>query len=247
MDEEFESSSINEFDLPTISDEQQLIVDAIKSNKNVIVDAIAGSGKTTTICHIANSLPKKRILLLTYNKRLKCETTKTLRKFGITNVYTSNYHSFCYNKYVCGDNTDQIILNAVNTYNNDETRFNYDIIAIDEAQDLTELYVKFIKMIIKHNKNLPTMCILGDVRQTIYTFNGADPRFLLFADKIFNGYVYRSVSLTDSVILCQNLLTNVYLNKILSHLMAKMVIDQGICFVIHLAMCRLTNYWDIIW
>ena len=175
------------FILPEISDEQQLIVDAIKIDNNVIVNAVAGSGKTTTVCHIAKTLPKKRILLLTYNKRLKSETSKTLMNYGITNVYTSNYHSFCYNKYVCGDNTDQIILNALSSYKeNEEIRFNYDIIIIDEAQDLNELYTNFIKMIINHNNKLPVMCILGDVRQTIYTFNGADCRFLLFADKIFN-------------------------------------------------------------
>ena len=85
------------FILPEISDEQQLIVDAIKIDNNVIVNAVAGSGKTTTVCHIAKTLPKKRILLLTYNKRLKSETSKTLMNYGITNVYTSNYHSFCYN------------------------------------------------------------------------------------------------------------------------------------------------------
>ena len=41
---------------------------------NVIVDSVAGSGKTTSIIYIAKSLKKKRILLLTYNSKLKIET-----------------------------------------------------------------------------------------------------------------------------------------------------------------------------
>lgn len=174
------------FILPEISVEQQEIINNIKIKNNVIVDAIAGSGKTTSICHLAEQLSNKQILLLTYNKRLKYETAKTINKCNITNVQVSNFHSFCHAKYLVGGNTDQMILDALYDHEESEDiKFNYDIIVIDEAQDLTELYVRLIKMIISHNKSPPIMCIIGDIRQTIYTFNGADSRFLTFANKIF--------------------------------------------------------------
>ena len=45
-----------------LNEEQQFIVDQIKDNKNVIVDAVAGTGKTTTILSLAEQLPKKSML-----------------------------------------------------------------------------------------------------------------------------------------------------------------------------------------
>ena len=53
------------------SDEQQAVVRAVADGNNVIVDSVAGSGKTTTVMHLAHALPNKRMLLLTYNSRLK--------------------------------------------------------------------------------------------------------------------------------------------------------------------------------
>ena len=39
--------------------EQQLIINNIKENKNVVVDAVAGSGKSTTILFMAEQLREK--------------------------------------------------------------------------------------------------------------------------------------------------------------------------------------------
>ena len=44
------------------SEEQEKIINAIVNNKNVIVNAVAGSGKTTTVLLIANKLQHKKIL-----------------------------------------------------------------------------------------------------------------------------------------------------------------------------------------
>ena len=60
--------------LPIISNEQNNIINLLKDNKNIIVDSVAGSGKTTTNLYIAKSFPKLNILLLTYNAKLKIET-----------------------------------------------------------------------------------------------------------------------------------------------------------------------------
>jgi HrpA-like RNA helicase len=44
------------------STEQQAIIDAIKSGNNVAVNAVAGSGKTTTILGLAAQCPERSIL-----------------------------------------------------------------------------------------------------------------------------------------------------------------------------------------
>jgi superfamily II DNA or RNA helicase len=46
----------------TPSDEQKIIIDAINFDKNILVDAVAGSGKTTTLIFIAKAYPQKKIL-----------------------------------------------------------------------------------------------------------------------------------------------------------------------------------------
>lgn len=174
--------------LPTPSKEQRSIVNAIKT-KNVKVNAVAGSGKTTTICMMAKEI-KENFLLLTYNKRLKSETKYRVAQNGLQNIHVHNYHSFCFNKYLVHGTTDQMIVDTLEKYKPGNKcsliEFNYHTIVIDEAQDLTPLYVKLIKLIISHNVRRPKMCIIGDARQTIYGFNGADSRFLEHSDAIFN-------------------------------------------------------------
>ena len=66
--------------LHPMSDEQREIVNAM-SDHNVIVDAVAGSGKTTTILHIAKTYADQRILVLTYNSKLRLETQYRAEQF----------------------------------------------------------------------------------------------------------------------------------------------------------------------
>jgi hypothetical protein len=61
--------------LPPPTREQQAIVDAFAAH-NVLVDAVAGSGKTTTILSIVATFPALSFLVLTYNARLRHETRR---------------------------------------------------------------------------------------------------------------------------------------------------------------------------
>ena len=74
----------NNISLPEPSLEQSEIIKAIRKY-NVLVDSVAGAGKTTTVCLIGKNQPSKKILLLTYNKRLKHETHVRVKKNSITN------------------------------------------------------------------------------------------------------------------------------------------------------------------
>ena len=133
--------------LPNKSNDQQKILYAIQKN-NVIVDSIAGSGKTTTILHIANEFQDKNILLLTYNKRLKFETREKKELLKLKNIEIHSYHSFGFYYYDKKCNTDQGIIDMIKKKFTSFKKFEYDIIILDEAQDISKLYFEFICKII---------------------------------------------------------------------------------------------------
>ena len=173
--------------LPLISNEQQYVIDELENNNNVIVNSVAGSGKTTCNLHIAKYFNTKNILLLTYNAKLKIETRERVLKIGLNNIETHSYHSFCVKYYNEKCFTDTEIKTVVKTKVSRRKSFHYDIIILDEAQDINPLYFQLIYKIFKdNNDNNTQIVILGDEKQSIFDFNKADQRFITFADIIFN-------------------------------------------------------------
>jgi hypothetical protein len=164
------------------SEEQKKVIEAIENN-NVIVDSVAGSGKTTTNIFIAKKYPNKKILLLTFNRKLSDETKERLQKENIKNLEVYTYHGFCCKNYI-ETHDDEGIQKSLNL--KCKNVLEYDIIIIDEAQDINELFYNFICNILIENLKEYSLCILGDKNQSIYEFMGADNRYLTMADKIFN-------------------------------------------------------------
>ena len=82
-----------------LSDEQQTILDTVKTGKNVVVDAVAGTGKTTLILSIAEELPDKKILQMTYNKSLKFEVREKIVEKKLENISVHTYHSLAVRYY----------------------------------------------------------------------------------------------------------------------------------------------------
>jgi superfamily I DNA/RNA helicase len=172
--------------LPSISNEQSNIIKSLENN-NIIVDSVAGSGKTTTILYITKANPNKNILLLTYNSKLKLETRNRVKNLNLKNIEVHSYHSYCVKYYDNHCITDSKIREIINT----ESVFiklpkNYDIIILDEAQDITPLYFELICKIIKDLNYNTKICIFGDQNQSIYGFNKADERYIIYGDKLFN-------------------------------------------------------------
>lgn len=61
------------------TEEQNLIIDAAKNTEdNLLVSALAGAAKTTTLCMIAEALPKTAILALCFNRRIATEMQERL-------------------------------------------------------------------------------------------------------------------------------------------------------------------------
>lgn len=199
--------------LTTPSHEQSRVLEALDNN-NVIVDSVAGSGKTTTNLHVAKKFNNSNILLLTYNSKLKIETREKVKKYGINNLEVHSYHSFCVKYYDQGCYRDNKIYNILDSNKTPIDDFKYDIIVIDEAQDMNPLYFKLTCKIFMNNgekyKNdnnttkegffKTKICVLGDKFQSIYDFNNADNRFIRFADKCykFNDLGWKITPLTTS-------------------------------------------------
>ena len=64
----------------TPSDEQMQIINNIKSGYNGNVDAVAGSGKTTTVLSLSHHNNTKHIIQVTYNSELKREVNEKKNK-----------------------------------------------------------------------------------------------------------------------------------------------------------------------
>ena len=197
--EESNTQPINNL-LPILSEEQESVLEGIESSSNIIVDSVAGSGKTTTNLYIAKHFPNYKILLLTYNSKLKLETREKVKRLHLNNLETHSYHSFCvkYYDHTCFTDTElRIIVKKDFTPTKD---FSYDLILLDEAQDITDLYYELVCKINKDNKTYAQFCLLGDKYQSIYAFNNADERYMTFGNELFdfNDKPWERISLNTS-------------------------------------------------
>ena len=175
--------------LSTISIEQSDIVDKISKGNNVKVDAVAGSGKTTTCLYIAKNNPERSILLLTYNAKLKMETRDRAKILGLDNIEIHSYHAFTVKYLNPKGFKDSGILKFLQLKKKEpKLKFNYNIVIIDEAQDMNPTYYELAIYILSRLDN-PQIVIMGDRKQSIYQFNKADSRFLSMSEVIFKSSI----------------------------------------------------------
>uniref|UniRef100_A0A6C0CG19 Uncharacterized protein n=1 Tax=viral metagenome TaxID=1070528 RepID=A0A6C0CG19_9ZZZZ len=181
--------------------EQKEILKALEKS-NISVDAVAGSGKTTTILHVANTFKDKQICCITYNTKLKNETNLKKLDLDLNNLKVFTYHGSCNTYYLqsCGELIDDLKLKSVVTDGLDTLKpISYDIIIVDEVQDMNSIYAKYIKKFINDNCKSNKIIILGDKNQCINQYNDANHRFLTLGSEIFkNEYPWVSLKLTET-------------------------------------------------
>jgi len=85
-----------------LTKEQQAIVN---STGNIKINAVAGSGKTTTVIEYARARPKhSKMLYLAFNKSVRLEASKKFTEKGLHNVRVETAHSLAYKHIVFGSN-----------------------------------------------------------------------------------------------------------------------------------------------
>lgn len=178
--------------LHPMSPEQLCAVNVLKyTERNVVINACAGSGKTTTVLHLAMEMPEKKFLVLVFNRRLKEETGARIQALGLENIIVYNYHALGHRFYTKSCTTDYGIKRAVEfdlPVIAGQILPEFDVLVLDEQQDMTPILFQFTKKLVKdsmgfHSKNKIQFCLLGDIRQEIYGYNGADSRFLTLGDR----------------------------------------------------------------
>lgn len=183
-----------------LSNEQQAMIDRAKNGENILVDACIGSGKTTAIQVLCNELLGKSILYLTYNTLLKVDAKA---KIQMPNVTVTNYHGFaymCLAKAQISVGTSDMIQTVITE--KPPIPKKYDVLILDEYQDIEEEIAKMLIMIKDTNPNMQIIAV-GDMKQKIYDKTTLEvPKFIdMFLGK------HTVLNFTKCFRLCEELAT----------------------------------------
>lgn len=161
-DDSFRNS---EFDRIELSEEQSEFIRCALGGNNILVDACIGSGKTTAIQYLCQVMPKnRRILYLTYNRLLKLDAQKRIRN---QNVTVTNYHGFA-SMALAKAKINSGIQDLIQNFLIFKPPFDfYDVLVIDEYQDIEEELAKMLEVIKSANPGMQLIAV-GDMQQKIY-------------------------------------------------------------------------------
>jgi hypothetical protein len=174
-----------------MSDEQRDILIDLQNGKNVITDAIAGSGKSTTILSVAQNMPETKVLQMTFNKSLSDEVKVKINDLGLKNINVHTFHGLAKKYYMLSAHTDTSLRYIL--YNKLQPRIKipqFQLVVLDESQDMSFLYYQFMVKFLNDMGSPFLLLVLGDFKQGLYEFKGADTRFLILADKIWINHPF---------------------------------------------------------
>ncbi|KAF5024286.1 hypothetical protein F66182_3654 [Fusarium sp. NRRL 66182] len=194
---------------------QQLKIANLCAVQNVVVSARPGSGKTATVEAIAAAHPDKRICVVTFSKRLQLETSARLKEY--TNCAVFTFHGLAGHLFGIVISNDQELgeqkvkiesKNKIPQWSSTP----FDIVVLDEFQDCTPLTFWLIACFLRANNvkkggQPARIVVLGDERQSIYRFRGADHRYLTLAPELLgpiSTYPFSDVQLGESFRLSQS-------------------------------------------
>ena len=166
-----------------LTNQQAKLIDALKNNDHILVNGMAGSGKTVLAEEYAKKEAGKgnKVLFIAYNKNLVRNVKQHFA--GYENVDVFNIHALFdtivpYSK----DKYNELKSDYYNTYwpgkcidtisdmSEDEIKkIKYDVLVIDEAQDiLTADYIIAIDFFVKDGLDKGRWAMFYDAKQNIY-------------------------------------------------------------------------------
>lgn len=173
--------------------QQHHVVERALAHKNLQILALAGCAKTTTSLKVAQALYQtygKKTLILSYNTSLKTDTAKRVTKLKMRRYCTvKTIHSAlgCYANPPRILNTDLLLKSVVDSQV-PLSPVDFDVVVIDEAQDLTPLLYSAVCMLLESaaraNQRIQVI-ILGDIFQRIYGFRNARCDYLMYPERYF--------------------------------------------------------------
>lgn len=171
------------------SEEQKRIISSVCTGDNVIVDACAGSGKSTTIFACAKAQPQKDFVLLTFNKQLQTEVQASIRELQLNNIHVYTFHGLAVKYYSHACHNDMGIRRVLRDNASLQMGIEpFDVMVLDETQDMTKVYYDLIWKFLMDMGGIVQLLILGDEKQALYGFKGADSRFLTMADMAWKRF-----------------------------------------------------------
>jgi superfamily I DNA/RNA helicase len=160
--------------------------DIIQSTGNIKINAVAGSGKTTTIIEYAKARPASaKILYLAFNKSVKLEAVKKFADKGLNNVNIETAHSLAY-KHIVWQHGFKVRPYGYKTY---------EIAELLNLQNHGEKYAEYI--IANHiNKFITYFCNSSEqkVRNLNYPDTISEPKAKSFVHKLY-GYIEQQTRL----------------------------------------------------
>jgi len=150
----------------SLSAEQQKLIDVVRDGHDAIVDATVGAGKTTAIQALCSEAGENsNVLYLTYSKLLKLDAQRR-----VMGAKVQNYHGVVYPSLLAAG-MKVGISETIRKFNAEfktlsATFPKYDLLVVDEYQDITEDYAELLRNI-KSVNPLMQVVMVGDMAQKV--------------------------------------------------------------------------------
>ena len=151
-------------ELPSASCEQQAIVDAVLAGFSVCVEACAGAGKTTAALHVARAMGKVPVVRTIHSafRLLYARDVGLMTDVELMRVVLESRGVAAARLAELG--TPKVLI-------------------VDEVQDLNAVRFAAVCKLIR-DARVTQLVLVGDSKQTVCAYQGADPRYLTLAPDI---------------------------------------------------------------
>ncbi|MDZ4667102.1 MAG: RecQ family ATP-dependent DNA helicase [bacterium] len=170
----------------------QLNIIKDQTNKNILVAAGPGSGKTKVLVHklasliLMEDIKTEQLLMITFSRAAASEFKQRLIKLIGTPAYfveIKTFHSYCFDLLGRVGNLEKsgsIIHSTIEKIQSKDIELNKitkTVLVIDESQDINEDEYRLISLLITENEDLRVLMV-GDDDQNIFEFRGASSLYM---------------------------------------------------------------------